>query len=90
MKGFAPALMAGVSLSVAASCYAAAAGESAAPRGATEAVEPAPPPAKPAATPAGFPALVIPGAILIGIAAALATDDNSADFPAGTTGTGTR
>ena len=42
------------------------------------------------ATPAGFPALVIPGAILIGIAAALATDDNNAEFPAGTTGTGTR
>ena len=83
--------MAGVSMSVAASCYAAAAGEiPAAPRGATEAVEPVAPPAKPAVAPAGFPALVIPGAILIGIAAALATDDNNAEFPTGTgTSTGT-
>jgi hypothetical protein len=42
--------------------------------------------------PTGFPVLIIPGAILIGVAAAAATDDNSAEFPAsGTTGsTGTR
>lgn len=84
------AAMVWVSMSVAGSCFAATAGETPPPQtGATESVQPAPPPAKPAAAPAGFPAVVIPGAILIGIAAALATEDNDAQFPSGTGSTGT-
>ena len=78
------------SLSSAAACYAATVGDKTPPQtGATE-VQPAPPPAKPAVPPGGFPVLVIPGAILIGVAAAMATDDNDAVFPAATTTTGSR
>ena len=54
-------------------------------------VTPAEPPAKPSMLPAGAGALVIPGAILIGIAAAVSSGggDNPAPFPAapGTSGT---
>ena len=79
------------SLSMAAPCYAAVAGDTSPPpagTGATE-VQPAAPPSKPAVMPTGFPALIIPGAILIGIAAAVATEENSAEFPTGTSTTGT-
>ncbi len=92
MTRFARALIVFGSLGTAAACYAATVGEKPPPQtGATE-VQPAAPPSRPAVAPTGFPVLIIPGAILIGVAAAAATDDNSAEFPAsGTTGsTGTR
>jgi hypothetical protein len=89
MTGFSRAWVVWISMSVAGSCFAAAAGETPPPAaGATE-IQPAELPAKPPAPPTGFPPLIIPGAILIGIGAALATDDNSAEFPASTS-TGTR
>ena len=69
---------------MAAPCFAAVAGDTPPSQtGATE-LQPVAPPARPAVVPAGFPVLIIPGAILIGIAAALATEDNSAEFPATT------
>jgi hypothetical protein len=54
-------------------------------------VTPAEPPARPAVVPGGPAALIIPGAILIGVAAAVASGggDNPAPFPASTSGTGT-
>ena len=57
-------------------------------RGATE-VRPADPPARPSMLPAGPAAVILPGAILIGVGAALATGggDEPAPFPSGTTGT---
>ena len=77
-----------VLMAAAASCYAAAAAET--PPPATDALQPAAPPAKPAVAPTGFPVLVIPGAILIGIAAAVSTQDNDAEFSTSTGTTGTR
>ena len=58
-------------------------------RGATD-VTPAEPPARPSTLPGGPAALVLPGAILIGIGAAIATGgggDEPAAFPTGTPGT---
>ena len=87
MTRLACALIVFGSLSTAAACYAASVGDKPPPQtGATE-VQPAPPPAKPAVPPGGFPMLVIPGAIVIGVAAAIATQDNNAEFPAATTTT---
>jgi hypothetical protein len=56
--------------------------------GATE-ITPAEQPARPANVPGGAGALILPGAILIGIAAAVAGGggDEPAPFPSGTTGT---
>ena len=84
------ALIVLVSLCMAAAGHAASFGDKPAPQtGATE-LQPAPPPAKPAVPPGGFPVLVIPLAIVVGVAAAIATEDNGAEFPAATTTTGTR
>jgi hypothetical protein len=83
---FARALLVGVAMSAAAWCHAATAGETPPPAtGATETVQPAAPPSQPSVLPGGFPVIIIPGAILIGIAAALATEENDAEFPATTT-----
>ena len=85
MTRLARALIVLGSLGTGAACYAATVGDKPPPQtGATE-VQPAAPPARPAVTPTGFPVLIIPGAILIGVAAAIATEDNSAEFPASTT-----
>jgi hypothetical protein len=90
MIRFSRTLLVSVTIAAAATCYAAAAADTPAPAtGATE-VQPAAPPAKPAVAPTGFPAVVIPGAILIGIAAAVSTQDDDAQFPTSTSGTGTR
>ena len=65
-------------------------GSKAAPaRGATE-ITPAEPPARPSMLPGGPAAVILPGAILLGIGAAIATGggDEPAPFPTtGTTGT---
>ena len=55
-------------------------------------VKPAEAPARPNMLPAGSNALILPGAILIGIGAAIASGggDEPAPFPAGTGTTGTR
>lgn len=58
-------------------------------RGATE-ITPAQPPARPSVLPGGPAAVILPGAILLGIGAAIATGggDDPAPFPTtGTTGT---
>lgn len=94
MTAYTRALICVTAVALAASAYAATGDPAVVPpnTGATEVVTPAAPPAKPATPPPGFPAaLVITGAIIVGVGVAVAVDDNdSVQIPGTGTGTGTR